>query len=378
MMTRASARVAVWLSALLTSGAAAQTPLPPPYDYEAPGSVPHPSLPKAQLLTLENRGHAYRMPVYANHDLGRDLRDIRRILLVLPETRGSAGRHYRDVAALLAMKPARKAETLIVALQFPSPVDAAYAGLPAWRKSSWVTGGRSVRAAGRPSPLSAFEVLDDVVTGLADNKSLPALTDIVLAAHGSGAQLLQRYAVLNGIDGSVRRKGVNLRYVVANAPSYLYLTNERPRRDGKGYAPYERGICPSYNEFPYGPQQLPPYAQHSVASDLYVRYAARDVVILLGSADNNPEDRQLDQHCAAEAQGATRLARGLGYARYDRVLAQRTNHAAPRTPPAYQVIGVGHEAAAMFASECGAEELLGHGAQASSHAAVCEPVTAAR
>src|SRR3546814_17828362 len=75
---------------------------------------------------------------------------------------------------------------------------------------------------------------------------------------------------------------------------------------------------------------LPAYAADSDAASLYVRYAARDVVYLLGSADNNPEDHDLDKPCGAEAQGATRLSRGLGYLRYERPLAGRGRSAERR------------------------------------------------
>ena len=87
---------------------------------------------------------------------------------------------------------------------------------------------------------------------------------------------MQRYAVLNNVDGPLRRDGLALRYVIANPSSYLYLTNERPRPDGKGYAPYERGICPTYNQYKYGTDKLPAYARRE-ESRLFVRYAARDV-----------------------------------------------------------------------------------------------------
>ena len=153
--------------------------------------------------------------------------------------------------------------------------------------------------------------------------SAPALAGIVLAGHSGGAQLVQRYAVLNNVDGPLRRDGLALRYVIANPSSYLYLTNERPRPDGKGYAPYERGICPTYNQYKYGTDKLPAYARGQEESRLFVRYAARDVTYLLGGADNNPEHRLLDKTCGAEAQGSTRLARGTAYLQYEFLLASR-------------------------------------------------------
>lgn len=355
-------------------GTAAQTPLPPPYDYDEPlPEAPRPP-PPWQDLTLGPAKQSYRMPVYANRKLADQLGGIQRAIVVLPGARRDASRYYQDIQALVARDPARKADTLVLALEFPNPIDAAFVGRLAWRKASWQHGAPSVQAPGRPAPISAFQVLDDVVRLLADRARLPQLSDIVLAGHGGGAQLLQRYAILNDLDGAVRRNGLGLRYVVANAPSYLYLTNERPRRGGLGYARYERGICPTYNQYPYGPLQLPAYASGQDAAGLYVRYAARDVVYLLGSADNNPEDHGLDKRCGAEAQGATRLSRGLGYLRYDRLLAGRGNRPINFQHEHQQVMGVGHESAAMFGSLCGTRTLLGDDARTAINAAACQPI----
>lgn len=370
---RAAAGLALaW--ALSAGWARAQTPLPPPYNYDEPlPAAPRPA-PPWQDLALGDARHAYRMPVYANRKLAGPLDDIRRVIVVLHGSRRDARRSYQDIDAVVQRDAARRADTLILALEFPTPIDAAYAGRPAWRKASWESGAASVRASGRPAPVSAFQVLDDVLRVLADRKRLPALADIVLAGHSGGAQLLQRYAVLNDVDGAIRRGGLTLRYVIANAPSYLYLTNERPRRRGAGFEPYERGICPTYNQYPYGPQNLPAYAADSDPASLYVRYAARDVVYLLGSADNNPEDHGLDKHCGAEAEGATRLSRGMGYLRYDRLLAGRGARPVTLRHERQQVMGVGHEAAEMFGSLCGARALLGDGASTAVSAAACQPI----
>ena len=196
----------------------------------------------------------------------------------------------------------------------------------------------------------------------------------MLAGHSGGAQLVQRYAVLNNVDGPLRRDGLALRYVIANPSSYLYLTNERPRPDGKGYAPYERGICPTYNQYKYGTDKLPAYARGQEESRLFVRYAARDVTYLLGGADNNPEHRLLDKTCGAEAQGSTRLARGTAYLQYEFLLASRGGKPVTLHRAGYEVRGVGHDGKNMFGSECGAQVLLGEGARGTDRAAPCEPI----
>ncbi|KAG1255655.1 hypothetical protein G6F68_010176 [Rhizopus microsporus] len=143
-------------------------------------------------------------------------------------------------AGLLARNPDRARDTLVLAPRFPGSIDSGFGGMAAWRKASWEDGEESIQAAGRPAPVTSFQVLDDLLRSLDDRKRLPTLANIVLAGHSAGAQLVQRYAVLNNTDGPLRRDGLALRYVIANPSSYLYLTNERPRADGKGYAPCHR------------------------------------------------------------------------------------------------------------------------------------------
>jgi len=364
------------LAALAPLAARAQTPLPDPYDYSETAPAPKRAAPlRWQSVELGKPGHRYKMPVYANRDLAKDdLRNIKQVVVVIHGVKRDADRYYESVAALLAHNPERARDTLILAPRFSGSIDSGFGGMAAWRKASWEDGEDSVQAAGRPAPVSSFQVLDDLLRSLDDRKRLASLAGVVLAGHSAGGQLVQRYAVLNNIDGPLRRDGLALRYVVANPSSYLYLSNERPRADGKGYAPYERGICPTYNQYKYGPDKLPAYSRETDESKLFVRYAARDVTYLLGGADNNPEDRLLDKTCGAEAQGATRLARGTGYVQYEYVLAARGAKPVTLHRRAFEVTGIGHNSKGMFGSVCGAQALLGDEAQAADGAAPCDVI----
>ena len=367
--------LAATLAAMLGPGAAhAQTPLPPPYDYDEPVPTPQRAAPlRWQTVELGKPGHRYNMPVYANRNLAKDdLRDIKQVVIVVHGVKRDADSYYETVAQLLTHNADRARNTLILAPRFSGSIDSGFGGMAAWRKADWEDGGESVKASGRPAPVTSFQVLDDLLGSLDDRKRLPTLAGIVLAGHSAGAQLVHRYAILNNIDGTLRRDGLSLRYVVANPSSYLYLSNERPRADGKGYARYERGICPTYNQYKYGTDKLPAYAGDTDDSRLFVRYASREVIYLLGGADNNPEHRLLDKTCGAEAQGATRLARGTGYVQYEHVLAARGAKPVPLHHSSFEVGGVGHDSKRMFGSVCGAQALLGFGAQTGERAAACD------
>ena len=91
--------------------------------------------------------------------------------------------------------------------------------------------------------------------------------------------------------------------------------------------------------------------------DEYRRYMARSVVYLFGTEDTDPNHSALDKSCAARAQGAHPLERGRGYLRHERSLAAaRGIEDAHRS---FEVVGVGHDQAAMFGSVCAAPAVFG-------------------
>ena len=183
----------------------------------------------------------------------------------------------------------------------------------------------------------------------------------MLAGHSGGAQLVQRYAVLNNVDGPLRRDGLALRYVIANPSSYLYLTNERPRPDGKGYAPYERGICPTYNQYKYGTDKLPAYARGQEESRLFVRYAARDVTCQ--AAPTTTPSTGCWTRPAAPKPRAPRGWRAAPPTCNTSSCSSRGGKPVTLHRAGYEVRGVGHDGKNMFGSECGAQALLGEGAR---------------
>lgn len=371
-MTMFSSYACALLLLAASAGAAAQAPGPSnpygdPYSdlYASPSPAPEPSPLVSQRMELGPQGHRYPFPVYASLPLNSpdSLRKVRRLIIVVHDERRDARLSLRAIAALYAGQAGPETDTLIVAPRFPSMVDAGFRGMPAWRRTGWMEGLPSVAARDRPLPISSFRILDDLLRHFTATGSLPSLQTLVLAGHGAGAQMVQRYAVLNPVDESLRATGLDLGYVVANAESYLYLSPLRPSRIGRGYTRYERGICPTYEHYRYGLEDLPAALQNYDGRlsrvQLATRYAQRHVTYLLGSADTNPEYTGLDKGCGAEAEGATPLARGLGYWGYE--MRARSKHAPKPEHQGFIVQGIGHNESDIYASACAARALLGSG-----------------
>lgn len=329
---------AVWLLAALT--AAAQNP----------------DVPQWQRIELGSAAQRYPFAIYSNRPWTGEMRQVKSAVLIFHGLGRNGDNYYAAAAKQLAQSGAPAGEVLLIAPNFFIAADAkrhAIDGMPLWRGSRW---NRGEDAANWPWPLSSFQPLDDVLAALLDKARFPQLERIVVAGHSGGGQVVHRYAVLNTIDETARVAGVRLSYVIANPSSFMYFTPERPTADGKGFAPYDTALCPDYNHYRYGPENLVRYAAKLDGAALFKRYAARDVTYLLGTDDNDPEHESLDKTCGARAGGAHRLERGRNYIRYERHLA---GSGVKLNRRAYEVIGVGHSQAPMFWSKCGAALLFG-------------------
>lgn len=78
--------------------------------------------------------------------------------------------------------------------------------------------------------VSTFEALDALTQHFSNDRWFPSVSELVLAGHSMGGQLIHRYAVLGAATPSrpKDRPSVGISFVVANPSSFLYLTEERP------------------------------------------------------------------------------------------------------------------------------------------------------
>ena len=307
-----------------------------------------------QKVTLGAPGNAYPFALYSNYPLDAPPKTIEAAVIIQHGLSRNGDVYFGDAEKLLEQGGTDPRATLVIAPQFFATEDSVKVGdvaIPLWSRGGWLEGADSI---GGTKGVSSFRIYDDLVALLSDRTRFPVLKRIVVAGHSAGAQVVHRYGILSHVDEKVRAAGIDLRFVVANPSSYLYFTKDRPQ--GTGYAPYDATLCPDYNRYKYGFGGNVPYAEGASAEQLFKAYAARSVVYLLGTADNDPNHRALDKRCPAEAQGRTRIERGLAYVRYERLLAGERIALRHR---AYEVLGIGHDQAGMFGSQCGVEAVFG-------------------
>jgi hypothetical protein len=301
------------------------------------------------------------IPVCTDRDLGTRDDAVRRLIVVVhgssrnaPASLDSIGRVVRTAGL--------GDRTLVVAPQFLISADtwaiSAEASIAYWTENGWKQGDPAVgTVGGEPLDVSSFRVVDRVIRSVSVSGSFPNLRRVVVAGHSAGGQFVNRYAAGTGTTGTLRRRGITIRYVVANPSSYLYFSPIRHTSEGfTPLSPSQRSACPSFNRYKYGTEDLNSYMARRGSQRLRSAYAAASVTYLLGELDRDPADEQLDTSCSAEWQGRHRLQRGKVYYRYlrgelVRVIDDRHQREI--------VAGVGHDARAMFGSSAGSAALLG-------------------
>jgi pimeloyl-ACP methyl ester carboxylesterase len=194
-----------------------------------------------------------------------------------------------------------------------------------------------------PAPISSYAVFDAIIERLSDRSRFPKMQEIVIAGHSAGGQIVQRYAVVGHareLDGGE----VPVHLIVSNPSSYFYFSDDRPVHVSN---------CADFNQWRYGVAGAPPYVE-GTAAELEEQYINRRVTYLLGTADTNPNEDDLDRSCGGEAQGPYRFARGKNFIAY-----MRDRHPGGTDQDFAFVAGVPHDNRRMFRSACGRAVIFG-------------------
>jgi pimeloyl-ACP methyl ester carboxylesterase len=267
--------------------------------------------------------------------------DATRAIVIVHGVLRNADTYFATGQALLAR--AHATHTLLIAPQFVEQSDLDGHNVAAatlrW-DDDWPGGSNAVA----PVPISTYSVFDAMLKRLADKTRFPKMREVVIEGHSAGGQIVQRYAVVGDGPDRIAGSGVSVHFIVANPSSYLYFDDWRP---------YPHANCPTFNQWRYGLHGVPPYV-HGTAAQLEDRYFSRRVTYLLGTADTDPNEWDLDRTCAGEAQGPFRFARGKAYIAY-------IKHLAPQgIAQEYALVaGVPHDNRRMFASACGIAVVFG-------------------
>lgn len=226
----------------------------------------------------------------------------------------------------------------------------------------WPGGWREGEESLNEPTVSNFDLLDAMALHVAQR--FPSLESMVFAGHSAGGQVMSRYAVGTTAYDQLVDQGVDVRFVISNPSSFLYLDRRRPDLDDPGafiqhtdaLPTVEGEPCSDFNEYRYGFEgDVAEYMTRREAEALVEDFRDREVFILQGADDNDPEGAALDRSCPAMTQGRHRLERGERYYDY---LGDHYGSEVYETTFLEVVPDVGHSHAGIFASEAGLDILF--------------------
>jgi pimeloyl-ACP methyl ester carboxylesterase len=301
---------------------------------------------------VEIGGGPARSMVLSTYSLDTPNPAITRALIMVHGTNRNAD-HYFETATAAAFLARALDNTIVIAPHIIIASDNPEPNEVAWppRGDSWRSGGVSTS---HPS-LATFDFADALLRKLANRRTFPNLTKIVVAGHSAGGQFATRYAMANKVHDSLAASGVAVSYVVANPSSYAWPVDIRPLpvgdadpatadkealgRDGEKvhtnftFGPFDATRVPNYNGWPAGLQNRKGYTEKMSDAQLRKQLVERPTTYLLGQVDVLPLGG-FDSSPAAMAQGPTRRARGEAFFKY-----------------VNETMGAKHSA--MIVSECG-------------------------
>jgi pimeloyl-ACP methyl ester carboxylesterase len=291
-----------------------------------------------------------RTKVYATYPLDVPNRAITRAL-VMVHGAGRNADHYFETSTGAAFLAGALENTIVLAPRFAAGNDSVAANEVLWpeRGENWRSGGVLATNA----TYGSFDFMDDLLRMLANKRTFPNLTKIVVAGHSAGGQFATRYAMANKVHDKLN--GVAVSYVVANPSSYAWPVADRPLPTGTAdpatadkealgpngekvnadfqFGPFDSSKAPNYNRWPAGLAERKGYTAGISDDQLRKQLVERPTTYLLGQVDVLPLGG-FDSSPNAMAQGPTRRARGEAFFKY-----------------VNDVMGAKHKA--IIVSECG-------------------------
>jgi hypothetical protein len=309
------------------------------------------------------------VPIASNHDFNaKRNNNITRAIIAIPdETRNAAGMKQ----LLSEFAGSLNNSTLIISPQFMIPADLMQFGkmsseekkfFAVWNISDWTYGNLSLsnntqedsvinQAMGTNAAISSFDVIDKLVLFLAQKNIFPNLKNIIITGSGAGANFVQRYAMFTSIQEERLLKGISLHFLITGATSYIYQTDYRP-------AAYKKendytAQCKEMNDYPYGMDNLNPYAKKTGKNAARVSYGTKAVTYIMAKG----ADTVSDLNCQAMLQGSSGFERAENYQRYLSSIYNELSDA----NHVFNFISGNNTALNLYGSQCAVSVLFGSG-----------------
>ena len=162
-----------------------------------------------------------------------------------------------------------------------------------------------------PASISSFEVLDILISRLANKTYFPVLNEIIITGQSSGGRYVHTYSAGNKSESAY--DSINFEYIVSESQFFYYTTSERiNEQTGNLYSP---GNCPSLSIWPFGYTSVPTYVSSLSKETFDNRFINRSITYLLGNGTGTDSSLVTTQ-CASNLLGSSRYQRGENIFKY--------------------------------------------------------------
>ncbi|MCP3871826.1 MAG: hypothetical protein GY699_01515 [Desulfobacteraceae bacterium] len=266
-------------------------------------------------FAFEEKNQKVSIPVFTSQPLTISNNETKYLIILIHGAGLNAGKSFVTGELFAESLGLSKKQSIIVAPQFLEGVDPDENDILVWSRT-WRSGGWSLglKQNKKLPEINSYDVLDRLLDSAL--KTHPNIHSIILLGHSAGGQYVLRYAAGNNLHELFEKRGVSIKYVVANPSSYLYLDRTRYQfgLDGTVQKIVKEKLegCPRYNNYKYGLDNLFGYSETLSSKIIRKRLLNRPILFLLGTADTK-QGWSLDKSCEVEVQGNNRYERGQLY-----------------------------------------------------------------
>jgi hypothetical protein len=166
-------------------------------------------------------------------------------------------------------------------------------------------GYRDGKASNGTTKISSFEVLDILISRLADKNFFPVLNEIVITGQSSGGRFVHTYAAGNRSESIY--PDIHFEYIVSESQYFYYPTNERiDEQTNNLYTPTN---CNGLQFWPFGYELVPDYVGVMDKPTYNDRFVSRSITYLLGNGSGSDSEFNTTD-CEAVLSGSSRYQRG--------------------------------------------------------------------
>ena len=223
---------------------------------------------------------------------------------------------------------------MVIAPQFITEYEKVHSKDWYWNTTSWKWGNQSYMNGSQIS-ISSFEVIDYLLSRVANTNKFPNLSKVLITGHSSGSAFTHTFA---STKSNNTFRNLKIDFAVINNQYFLYPDSNR-FLNGALFTPND---CSNYNDWPLGLTDPNPYIENLGVEVASINLIGNRIDYFIGSNDTQIND--MSSGCAYQILGEHRFQKTINFNDYLDISFENNLHQ-------YTVVqGIGHSSTGMFFS----------------------------